>query len=83
MELEKQISPNKDVKYNGNIPLEGNELFKELGFKIVFLFLLYLPFQILEEIKITFLKCLISLSVTIETLLKSDPNTLLFLLILL
>ncbi len=62
MELEKQISPNKDVKYNGNIPLEGNELFKELGFKIVFLFLLYLPSQILEEIKITFLKCLISLS---------------------
>ena len=62
LEKETPKSPYNKINYIGNTPLVGNELFKELGFKIVVLFILYLLFQIMEELKNTFLKCLIYFS---------------------
>ena len=59
---ETDISTHNLIKYNGNIPLEGNQLFEEIGFKVVILLILYFPFQILEELKNTFLKCLVYFS---------------------
>ena len=41
----------KEIKYNGNIRLSGNNLLKELNFKIIYLLPLYFTIQIINELR--------------------------------